>query len=169
MVLCNSIEVKFQDTFQDIFVSWYHCGLMQERHNSIANAVELHLSCTNLSISCNLTQKNKRKKHWSEWLNFDLNGLTCGSCILFSLTHCYVLCLQYSGCCSWWGLRQRLWHTGQTNQDQGRGGRWFCEPESQKKFFSSPILSLQYISCNLVCDLIILFLLPFWNPLSLRI
>ena len=139
MVLCNSIEVKFQDTFQDIFVSWYHCGLMQERHNSIANTVELRLSCTNPSISCNLIQKNKRKKHWSECLNFDFTGLTHGSCILFAPTHCHVLFLQYSGCCRGWGLRQRLWHTGQTNQDQGRGGRWLCEPE-YPNFFSSPIL-----------------------------
>ena len=28
----------------------YIDGLMQERHNSIANALELCLSCTNLSI-----------------------------------------------------------------------------------------------------------------------
>ena len=50
----------FELIYSDIFVKYISCldidwvyidGLMQERRNSIANALELRLSCTNPSIS----------------------------------------------------------------------------------------------------------------------
>ena len=39
--------LKLFSTYNDIFDYPLIDGLMQERRNSIANALELHLSCTN--------------------------------------------------------------------------------------------------------------------------
>ena len=56
------------------YVTWFHFrnidagykvlyfdGLVQERHNSIANALKLHLSCTNPSIWCFIWAQAERK------------------------------------------------------------------------------------------------------------
>ena len=52
-------EVSHSTSFYHIVFKWlslsmraYTDGLMQERHNPIANSLELRLSCTNPSISC---------------------------------------------------------------------------------------------------------------------
>ena len=44
-VVCENVS-----HFVSASVCWYINGLVQERHNSIANALELRLSCTNPSI-----------------------------------------------------------------------------------------------------------------------
>ena len=40
----------------------YFDGLVHERRNSSALAMEVHLSCTNLSILCKWTIQNMKKK-----------------------------------------------------------------------------------------------------------
>ena len=52
MVWTNSIELLCENIQLDskYFHRWYTDELVQERHNSIANALELRLSCTNPSI-----------------------------------------------------------------------------------------------------------------------
>ena len=48
------------------FVSnhWYVNGLVQERHNSIANALELCLSCTNPWMWCHVSPTETLLTHW---------------------------------------------------------------------------------------------------------
>ena len=56
MTVMNTLKyVNFQLTlvYEEVMVCNVHVdGLVQERHNSIANALELHLSCTNPSMYC---------------------------------------------------------------------------------------------------------------------
>ena len=45
--------------------SWHIDGLKQERHNSIAHALELCLSCTNSSIWCMLSGQLSERTHYN--------------------------------------------------------------------------------------------------------
>ena len=67
--------------YYSLFWLQYFNGLVQERRNSIANAIELHLYCTNPSIFPQNSYKKIQK------LTFDVWKLIC---VLFSSLQCYM-------------------------------------------------------------------------------
>ena len=68
-------------------LGWDIDGLVQERRSSIANALELHLSCTNPSI-------------WGVFLELRV----CRCFILVIVVSCVILCYNVLG------INQKLWH-----------------------------------------------------------
>ena len=66
----------------------YINGLVQERHNSTANALELRLSCTSPLIHC---------------MTLGLKGVKNNLMDFFSLPQCWVPC-----CMSWWSQQMHL-------------------------------------------------------------
>ena len=60
----------------DMMLVWYFDGLVQERHNSSALAMELHLFCTNPSIClmhCGICEMGLLDRQEQTWMKFESN------------------------------------------------------------------------------------------------
>ena len=128
----------------------YHInGLVQERRNSIANALELRLSCTYPSIwcicTCTVTERRRNKKgllhnKWAQNPIFCICFQTTWNIQKFSHGPVDVQCYLSSGSCKKNSDLHTLQRLRQVNLGDGTGGSSHSLDKWPKKLMSSPAL-----------------------------